>query len=165
MLGPVFQLGEVELPSDVEDLPTDYLAWVVLMAGVFLILHLYAKWLLQRRNVSPAAISEPEPEKSTLLEELETLRQAIPNLSKPQMREALDLSLWLRRSCGEDWSATEEELCAKASEDARPVLRELLHFTTRILFARCLATPEQWVLILDQAQDWMKQHSEERSSV
>ncbi|MDA1113665.1 MAG: hypothetical protein O3A95_05120 [Planctomycetota bacterium] len=160
MFGFAMQLGEVELPSDVAALPVDYLAWVVLMVGVFVALHIYAKWLLQRKSTPQAPQLEPLPEASSLLEDIQALRNALPNLSQTQLQEALTLSLLMRRACGSSWSSTEQELLREASPDARDGLRDLLHFTTRILFAKCLATKEQWTWVLDHAEIWMKQHAE-----
>lgn len=160
MSGLALQLGDVELPSDVEALPVDYLAWLLLIVGVFVLLHLYTRWLLQRNPTPLMPQAGPLSEASSLLEDLQALQDALPNLSQTQLQEALTLSLLLRRACGSSWSATEQELLRQVTPDARDALGDLLHFTTRILFARCLATPERWTAVLETAEVWVKQYAE-----
>ena len=158
---PAQQLEEVELPSHVAPLPADTMAWIALTLGVFLILHLYAKWLVRKKYEQPSSESVPvKPDSFSLQEDLQGLRDSMGFLSKDQLEEALALSMFVRRANGEQWSATDEELLEHASSTSRVALSAILAFTTRILFARCLAAPEEWALVLDQAEAWMKQHAE-----
>lgn len=146
-------LGPVELPSDVTPLPADSLAWILLFLGVFLLLHLYAKWLLHRkRTVSIAQPTAPIPEAQSLNEGLHSLKASVESLSNNQLEEALALSVFVRRVNGEQWSATDEELLERASSSSREALKPLLEFITRILFARRLATPEQWSEAMHQTE-------------
>ncbi|PCJ55608.1 MAG: hypothetical protein COA70_00530 [Planctomycetota bacterium] len=149
------QLGEVELPSDVTPLPIDIIAWSALALGVFLGLHLYVQWLLQRKPSAFSAIPEnPAAPVSSVLEELQDLRAATLSLSADQLAEALSLSLLIRRANRHQWSATDEELLAHCSATSGSALQPILHFTSRILFARCPATKEQWSEVLLQTETW-----------
>jgi len=115
MFGLALQLGDVELPSDVEALPVDYLAWLLLMVGVFVLLHLYTRWVLQRNPAPLMPQAEPLSEASSLLEDLQALQDALPNLSQTQLQEALTLSSLLRRACGSSWSAKRLQMRAMPS--------------------------------------------------
>jgi len=155
--------GDVELPSDVTSLPLDLFAWSALTLGVFLGLHLYVQWFLQRKPSAPSTAPVAAAPASSVLEELQDLRAAIPNQSADQLAEALRFSLLIRRANRQQWSATDEELLAHCPASLRSALLPILHFTSRILFARCPATEEQWLEALLQAETWWKSFAEEQA--
>ncbi|MFK5956958.1 MAG: hypothetical protein QM477_11005 [Planctomycetota bacterium] len=147
-----------------QDLPLDLLAWGALLLGVFLVLHLYARWLIARPN-GVAEIQKPEAETQlNLLQELQQLRRSLPHLSDAQKLEALALSALLRHACGQRWSATEQELLATCSEASREALAPLLAFTIHILFANGQATLKEWEDVLDQTEFWMENFADADAS-
>jgi len=150
------QGGVPELPSAVQNLPPDLFAWGMLLAGVFLVLHVYARWLLRRPAAEPDNVSPESEEGLSLHQELQQLRNSLQHLSHAQKLEAMALSVLLRHACGQRWSATEKELLATCSEDSRAALTPLLVFSIHILFADGRVAHKEWESILDQTEAWLQ---------
>ena len=163
LLQPQPQLGEVELPSDVASFPIDLIAWSALTFGVFLLLFVYAQWLLRGKPVTPIAVPVSSASATSLQQDLQVLRESISHLSFDQLQEALHLSSFMRRASDNQWSATDEELLSNSPIPLRDALLPILHFTSRILFARCPASEVQWREVIAQTESWMKAQAEVQS--